>query len=87
MVGRGATNTCKAVTCVRMDSLEKAKILCVNHWELGGGQDKNLKGILWPVSKGSLFAKELGSRDPAQGFKCGSDMTGLEGELGGGVGN
>lgn len=66
-----------------MDSLEKVKILCVNHWELGGGQDKNLERyLLWPVGEGSLLAKELGRGEPAQGFKCGSDMTGLEDGLG-----
>lgn len=64
-----------------MDSFEKAKILCVIHWELGGGPD-NLKGTLWPVGEGSRLAKELGRGDPVQGVKCGSDMIGLEDGLG-----
>lgn len=34
---RGTTNTCSAVTCVKMDSSEKGKILCVNHWECRRG--------------------------------------------------
>lgn len=64
-----------------MDSFEKAKILCVIHWELGGGQD-NLKCTLWPAGEGSLLAKELGRGDPVQGVKCVSDMIGLEDGLG-----
>lgn len=52
-----------------------------------GDRKRIWKGILWPVGEGSLLAKEPGRGEPAQGFKCGSNMIGLEDGLRLGWGN
>lgn len=79
---KGTTDTCEAVTCVRMDTLGKGKILCVNHWELGEGDRTRIwRQVCVQLVREVCLLRSLafiGRGEPAQSFKCGNRMIGLE---------